>query len=445
MLIDFTIENYRSIRSAVTLSLVAQAGRKKDVAEKPRQRVKKRDSEIAPSFEVEGRGIELLPTVSIFGANASGKSNVVRALDNVLSFMLHGASRQGSAYYPEGFSPFKLDAVTADAPSRFELRIVRDGVIFIYLLSLDQKRVFEERLEYIPAEAKQLRRRLLFHRIWQRTKKEYIWKNGVDLGSAYLEIEEALEESEPFVSFLVSRLKVAVVEPLSYWLRHRWAGLTLGWEGYDRHLAMLLLSDVWPERQRSVIEMIRAFDTGISSIEIEKVISETNKGADESLRVWAHHLTGAANVRWPLEEESTGTQRLFSLTYKMLHVFDHGVLAIVDELGSNIHPNIVKEIVRLFQNPRTNPKRAQLVFTSHDNTLQRGNLLRRDQIWFTQKRKDGSTDLYPLTDFHPRNDLALDRAYLDGRFGAVPVIPAEEDFLPILTRGEGENGKGPAL
>lgn len=103
---------------------------------------------------------------------------------------------------------------------------------------------------------------------------------------------------------------------------------------------------------------------------------------------------------------------------------------LIDELGSNIHPNITREIVRLFQNPETNPKRAQLIFTSHDNTLQARNLLRRDQIWFTQKRSDGSTDLYPLTDFHPRNDLAIDKAYLDGRFGAVPILPSEEDMLP---------------
>jgi AAA15 family ATPase/GTPase len=83
----------------------------------------------------------------------------------------------------------------------------------------------------------------------------------------------------------------------------------------------------------------------------------------------------------------------------------------------------------MFQSEKTNPNRAQLIFTSHDNTLQRGNLLRRDQIWFTQKREDGSTELYSLSDFRPRNDLAIDKAYLDGRFGAVPVLPDEEELL----------------
>lgn len=124
-----------------------------------------------------------------------------------------------------------------------------------------------------------------------------------------------------------------------------------------------------------------------------------------------------------------GTQRLFNLAYRMLIALKIGSLTIVDELGTNIHPNIVKNIIKIFQNPNTNPKRAQLIFTSHDNTLQRNNLLRRDQIWFTQKRTDQSTELYALTDFHVRNDLAIDKAYLDGRFGAVPFLPSHEEMI----------------
>ncbi len=106
-----------------------------------------------------------------------------------------------------------------------------------------------------------------------------------------------------------------------------------------------------------------------------------------------------------------------------------GELTIVDELGTNLHPNIARSIIKMFQNPKINPKNAQLIFTSHDNTLQRNNLLRRDQIWFTQKRPDHSTELYPLTDFHVRNDLAIDKAYLDGRFGAVPFLPSDEEMI----------------
>lgn len=113
-------------------------------------------------------------------------------------------------------------------------------------------------------------------------------------------------------------------------------------------------------------------------------------------------------------------------------------MLVIDELGSNIHPHITREIVRLFQSPTTNPEHAQLIFTSHDNTLQQRNLLRRDQIWFTQKKADGSTDLYPLSDFRPRNDLAIDKSYLDGRFGAVPVLPDTDELLDTLKVGTDE-------
>jgi AAA15 family ATPase/GTPase len=170
------------------------------------------------------------------------------------------------------------------------------------------------------------------------------------------------------------------------------------------------------------------FDTGLSDIEIKR--SESSE--HDYFQVYALHRTEDGEVRWLFEDESMGTQHLFRISFSIQFAILFGDLLIIDELGSNIHPNITRAIVRLFQNPKTNPKRAQLIFTSHDNTLQRNNLLRRDQIWFTQKRADQSTELYPLSDFKVRNDLAIDKAYLDGRFMAVPFIPDEEELISTL-------------
>jgi uncharacterized protein len=143
-----------------------------------------------------------------------------------------------------------------------------------------------------------------------------------------------------------------------------------------------------------------------------------------------HQTTEGKTVKWLFEEESLGTQRLMILALRMLSsMISHvGGLTIVDEISANIHPNISREIIKMFQNPQFNPNHAQLIFTSHDNTLQQRNLLRRDQIWFTEKSKDHSTILYPLTDFKVRNDLAIDKAYLDGRFGAVPILPTDDEL-----------------
>jgi len=232
---------------------------------------------------------------------------------------------------------------------------------------------------------------------------------------------------------MVRRLKVQILEPLTKWILNHWFGVTLGWERFDDLITYNFLCNHQPEQKKAVVNIIRSFDVGIYDIEFETLNSE-QKSVSDGFKVWVYHNVNDRITRWGLEEESTGTQRLLSLASKMLKAFNDGGLVIVDELGSNIHPHITKAIIRQFQNRKINSKGAQLIFTSHDTTLQRGRFLRRDQIWFTQKREDGSTNLYPLTDFHPRNDLALDKAYLDGRFGAVPILPSEEDLLLSTSR-----------
>lgn len=425
MLIDFTVENYRSIKAPVTLSTVAQSRKISTIKLAGRRNVKS-DYEIAPPFHDEGRTLDLLPVLGIFGANASGKSNIVKALNYFLVFIWMGNSEKNLQW----FVPFRLNSTTEEAPTCFKLRIIRNRSIFTYTLILNRVRILEEKLEYIPPLPRRMQNRLLFNRVWQEDQKTYIFTNGKDFGNAYREIQESLREHEPFMSLLATRLKVDVVQPFISWLTLRLVGVSLGEEQFEFNMAAQFLKDDRTEILEFVTQIIRQFDTGIAGIEIEKVESDSGKSIDE-YKVWVLHETEGKTIRWSMEEESTGTQRLFSLAYKLLFAFSAGTLLLIDELGSNIHPNITRAIVRMFQSEKTNPKRAQLIFTSHDNTLQRGNLLRRDQIWFTQKREDGSTELYPLSDFRPRNDLAIDKAYLDGRFGAVPILPNEEEMLEV--------------
>ncbi len=427
MLIDFTVENYRSIKEPVTLTTVAQSRKSAAVGNESKRRNIIPDHQIAPTFTVEGRNIELLPVIGIFGANASGKSNVINALNYFLAFIELGSQYKEERFDIQWFIPFNLRSTTKKAPTRFELRIVREDTIFTYTLLLNRTRILQERLEHIPPSPSRMQSRLLFNRVWHEDKAAYTITNGKAFGNAYKEIQESLREHEPFMSLLSLRLKVEVVKPFVSWLTNRWVGIGLGEEQTDYTSTAKILQEIVPDMLEPVTRIIRRFDTGIEGIEIE--VLETNHKEGEQFKVWVQHEADGNQFRWPMEEESTGTQRLFSLAFKILFAFDTGGLLLIDELGSNIHPNITREIVRMFQSEKTNPNRAQLIFTSHDNTLQRGNLLRRDQIWFTQKREDGSTELYSLSDFRPRNDLAIDKAYLDGRFGAVPILPDEEDLL----------------
>ena len=432
MLIDFTVENFRSIKEPVTLSAIANPSRAVELLETSatRRRIKP-DNLIAPAFPVEGRGFELLPVLGIFGANASGKSNVLTALETLLTMIGTGVSAMEHLTWQ--LSPFRFDATTLQKPTFFRLRELREGIIYTYSLALRQDRVFEETLEYVPAPPRRKSSKLLFSRKWDEKLSKHIWENGSDFVGPHTQLEANLQEHELFLTLLVRSLEVAPIEPLTESVKLHWPGLGFGSEESDYDLTLSLLNHFKSSSQHDwldrVSEILCRFDTGISYLEMKSYQDEKK---EDSLSLTAWHKTSTGMEALPFHEESVGTQRLFALAYKMLDAFRYGTTMLIDELGSNIHPNITREIIRQFQSPKSNPKRAQLIFTSHDNTLQQRNLLRRDQIWFTAKRDDGSTELYPLTDFKPRNDLAVDKAYLDGRFGAVPILPDEDELLAGL-------------
>ena len=180
--------------------------------------------------------------------------------------------------------------------------------------------------------------------------------------------------------------------------------------------------------------MLKLFDTGVHSLEVKK--QEGDEPDDAKYSLTAIHKMGSRDVHFPFSQESTGTQRLLGLADAVIDALDNGSLLLVDELGSNIHPRIARRLVKWFQNSETNPNKAQLFFTSHDNTLWRNQLLRRDQIWLTKKVEDGSTKVYPLSDFKQRNDKAIDKAYLEGLYGGVPILPFDEAEPFVMQKGD---------
>jgi uncharacterized protein len=425
MLIDFTVENYRSIGAAVTLSAVTQNSTK---ASSRRRAASDGDANVAEPFEVEGRNIRLLPVIGIFGANASGKSNLIRALKDLYDLIILGARREGVERYRTSIVPFKLHRDTSSSPTRFRVRAVVKSGIYDYSLSIKQHRIVEEELKQIPPPPRRMQSRLLYSRRWDSVSEGYVWKNGKAFSNKYIDIQKATKQDEPFFNLLVNRLEVPAFKDFVYWVVAKWPGISLGDE-YAEHETILRFLKKYPEMFETATNMLKRFDTGIADLQMRERKPDESSDANSDYELWALHKTPKAEIWWPFSEESVGTQRLFDLIAKLLIVFNTGGMVTVDELSANIHPQIVRIIIRLFQSSQTNPRRAQLIFTSHDYTLQKPNLLRRDQIWFTQKRDDGSTELYPLSDFHPRNDLALDKAYIEGRFGAVPILPEPESLI----------------
>ncbi|MHC5822424.1 MAG: AAA family ATPase, partial [Nostoc sp.] len=421
---------YRSIKEPVTLSAVAQKQSDRQTSQSSKRKRVKSDHEIAPGHHVEGWDIELLPVLAIFGANASGKSNVIQALDYLLLMMAHGTQEavaiQRFFKYAK-LDPFKLDRISSQKPTKFELKTLFDNHIYTYSLIINKNNIISENLDYALNTTKRTRR--LFHRQWNQLTKKFIWKIGADFAGSHNQLQQNIRENELFITTLV-KLNVDKIESFLDWLRIAWRGINL--ENHYLELAAITYTKDTSENNlgfnkllEETLNIVQKFDTGLSRIEFQKKSDERT-----DYNIYAVHNTHDGNeIQWLFDEESLGTQRLFYLAFRIVACLKIGGLIIVDELGTNIHPNIVRSIIRIFQNPKTNPRNAQLILTSHDNTLQRNNLLRRDQIWFTQKRPDQSTELYPLTDFHVRNDLAIDKAYLDGRFGAVPFLPSEEEMI----------------
>ncbi len=137
----------------------------------------------------------------------------------------------------------------------------------------------------------------------------------------------------------------------------------------------------------------------------------------------AHRLSGSnGEIEWDLDRESDGTQRMFELLGPIYNVLKDGAVLVMDELDTSLHAYITCELVHLFDDPATNSNRAQIVFTTHDTSLLDPTLLRRDQVWFTAKDETGATDLYSLQDFGPRKGEPLQKGYLAGRYGAVPIL-----------------------
>jgi AAA15 family ATPase/GTPase len=400
MLIDFTVSNFRSIHAPVTLSLVAtERGKSRALGEK-RKRKLPTDEEIG--YTVPMGEDALLTVAGIFGANASGKSNVIKALQ-----YLRDRLNEINVGVPQSF---RLHSGTAQEPSRFQLRVFDQEAqrIFIYRLGLGAS-VEEEELENEAIDGSD--KKVLF----RRGSKESSWEIGQDL-EVVRPILLSLAKDTVALHLLIKQLDLPVLAELKMVLSGFFCVDGFGGDGPGRVTCKFFQE---PDERPAIINLVQKFDTGIKDIQVEH--TEDHR----KFRVSTFHGESDALIPWDIQEDSNGTRALFELASLLIITLRFGFRLILDEFGAFLHPHITQTIVALFQNRETNPHGAQLIFNSHDLHLQEEHRMRRDQIWYTERRADGSTDLYPLSAFHPRNDDAIARKYGAGRYGAIPVLPGQ--------------------
>lgn len=412
MLVEFTVKNYRSIRDEARLSMEAThlVGMNAGVDEAT--------TFIAPD------GTRLLRSAVIYGANASGKSNVVRALRTFFAFAR--GSTAGDAGTPIPVDPFRLDERTAAAPTEMEVTLLVGRTAYRYGFKATVDEVVEEWLYHRPGK----RESRLFHRVGR----------DITMIAKFTEGERLEPKTRKNALFLTvcaqfdGPVATAVLSGMDSALDM--LDLSRGGELGAAITAMLV-------QQPAVRGLLANSDLGIhdfrarsgAGVEPEAMLSEegtlrwVGEVAKSGLVVDTTHrargLDGEIKpVTFRLDREgSDGTRRLFELAGTLLFDLDAGHTCVIDELESRLHPALTRKIVELFHSAETNPKNAQLIFATHDTHLLDPGLFRRDQVWFTEKGEDGATELYSLAEVKGvRENEAYEKAYLSGRYGATPIL-----------------------
>lgn len=397
MLLRFEVSNHRSIFEPVELSMIAVD------ADRPAVR----------RFDLLSEGV--LTTAGIYGPNASGKSNVLEALA-WLSSAVGQSLRAWGEFVPR--DPFKFRD-GPEEPSAYEVDMIAEGVRYVYRVELDDFSVRSENLYSYPKRQP----RMLF----EREGTEIRFRRGLGslagtrelLTGTTLALSAAMRLNEPEIQAFGRQLRDIQWNGLH--LRNEWGGGAIVGNGATHYLFERRGTAVNPDCD-SALALLRFADLGIDGAQVTDS-READSGEVEYRPPRLVHRVSGEDVLFELEDESAGTREWFRLIGPVLGALRNGQILLFDEIDASLHPKLSARLLELFQDPVTNPLGAQLIFTTHDTSLL--NHLNRDEVWLTEKGADGATTLTALAEYggdKVRRSLNLERAYLQGRFGAVPEL-----------------------
>ena len=410
MLIEFRVSNFRSIRDEQTFSMVASTGK---------------ELEETHTFEAKGfSNGKLLNSAAIYGANASGKTNLILSFTVMRNVVLGSAldKHRGDSL---PVYPFKLDPAMPGKPTEFEVTFISGGVRYQYGFSATEERIVSEWLLAFPEG----RTQRWFEREW--VKDKYKWRLGTLLKGEKKLWQTSTRDNALFLSTAV-HLNSEQLQPVYDWFRYVLVDIDFG--GWSKNFALSFLDN--KKTKDLILGFLNRADLGIDDIKLETeqndpdklpedVRDTSRKALSESIpkvKTFRQNSKGEL-VEFDIADESSGTQKMLFLAGPIIANMAKGHVMFIDELHNSLHPELVKLLVGLFNNKMSNPNNAQLVFTTHETGMLSQELFRRDQIWFCEKGEDQATKLYPLSDFRPRKDVTnIESAYLSGRYGALPFF-----------------------
>ena len=412
MLLQFNFKNFKSFKDDTTIDLTAT-------------KISEFNNHV-----ISIANERVLPVAAIFGANASGKSNVQEAFRYMSMYVINSwgygdesdqKEKKSNFFKP---TPFLFDSDSRTAESSFEVYFIdseeNGAKTYNYGFTVNSNGVCEEWLNY-----KSKTSRNVYKRIFYRNGNE------LDLSGIPSKSQENLRialENETLIVSLGAKLKIAKLKYIRDWF------INNDFADFGKPIENYFLSKLIPDGfaedekvQKKVVDYFASFDPSIIGFNVEIIKSDTD---DDHLKIDAIHKVMGSDqtASIPLQNESAGTLKMFALYPMLQDVLSTGGVLFVDELNARLHPLLVRTFIITFLNPEINTKNAQLIFTSHDSWQLNGNMLRRDEIWFTEKTLDGVSTLYSLADFVDedgikiRKDENYEKNYLLGKYGAIPSL-----------------------
>ena len=437
MLLNFRFGNFRSFPSEQELSLVASSHRDQLASVRPIDKMKTGG----------------LCVAAIFGANASGKSNVLAALQYMADAIRH-SHRSWKPDGPIRTDPFRLDPTALQRESSFACDLVLNGVRYEYQFVLNSQEIIRESLYAYPTGRPQM-----WYARSAGEKPSIIF--GKHLGGERRSIESVTRRNSLFLS-AAAQNNHEQLTPIYQWFADKLVTAKTV-SGYVIDDVLLALCNDQASKAR-VVELLASADLGLMDLNVveeqiperallfQKKLQElvqqemgTEVAADfplgrttNSTLVLIHRSKTAQGVPFHLASESAGTLRWLYLLGPVLSTLKAGGTLCIDDLNSSLHPLLSVQLAKLFNDPKQNPHNAQLIFNSHETNILEHGGLRRDQVWFVEKDREGASHLYPLTDFKPRKSENLERGYLQGRYGGIPFLSdpttLDEDNQPEQVR-----------
>ncbi len=424
MLIQFSVKNFMSFKEKQDFSMEAGLG----------------EENINNVVTLNGSKERVLKTTALYGANASGKTNLINAISAAVMMVRLSNSRQPGEKLSQ-MEPFAFDNESKNSPCEFEFIFYVDSTKYVYGFKADKERVYEEYLyQFLSAKATRIFERtncseykflqsdegklnsiknqnldnklfLATATTWNydKTKKPYLWfakmidtySGGMELTPFSLEAYDN-DENESLKKFTLRLLEESDIVIKDY-------NVEIEEKEIENNILMQLNNiNISPNMIMPKAKIIKSITMA------HEVIDKNGKPTVFELN---------------FNNESSGTRILFSMAPLLKNAFENGKVIAIDEIEKSLHPNLVEMIIKFFHNSEINKKNAQLIFNTHDTNLLSLDLFRRDQIWFAEKdQKKGATELYPLDDFSVRKTENIQKGYLNGRYGAIPFVAVENNI-----------------